>query len=288
LVAGALVLGLVVPALAAGGKPAGAAGAAGQFGHQGHIGQVGRAVAVSPAPCGTAPVVTADRPAVPNRHAGNAFDGQSATFFFSSYDNWQYLQVDFGCVGTFTGLRRLMTLGFSQVVTNRGPQGEAASYSLDGQQWTPLTGSTTSGWASFVNYRPHAWHSLPYGWSPTLELDVPVQARYVRFSWDGAGDLLHEVDIDFSVPAPLSATLTCDTGIVSCFATAAGGNGGYTFAWTPLSNATVTYQNTSGSTSTVVGQCTSGSTYKMQVTVRDSAGASRTRNASRSCLGVGL
>ena len=51
--------------------------------------------------------VTADQPMIQNRFPSFAFDGKWGTFFMTDHFDWQYVQVDFGCVGTFAGLDRL-------------------------------------------------------------------------------------------------------------------------------------------------------------------------------------
>ncbi|MGI9335064.1 MAG: hypothetical protein ACR2RL_18115 [Gammaproteobacteria bacterium] len=127
-----------------------------------------------------------------------AYDNDPASYFASGYDNWQYLQIDFQCIGELRGLRRHMTSDGADATGQRGSQGEGVSYSLDGITWTQLTGSTTSGWNTYVNYAPHAWHSLPYGWSAWLSLGAPAVARYVRFHWDGDDDALNEIEVYFA------------------------------------------------------------------------------------------
>lgn len=129
-----------------------------------------------------------------------ARDGNPDTGFVSKHLDWQHLQVDFGCPGSFRGLRRML-VGGAMSPTSRGLQGEGVAHSLDGQTWTTLTASTSSGWEGAVNYAPSAWHSLPNGWTPFIRPKADVTARFVRFNWDGDGDSLREVEIDF-VAAP--------------------------------------------------------------------------------------
>lgn len=126
-----------------------------------------------------------------------ARDGNPETGFVSSHRDWQFLQVDFGCAGSFRGLRRML-VGGSMGSTSRGLQGEGVAHSLDGQTWTTLTAATSSGWEGGVAYAPSAWHSLPIGWTPFIRPKSAVTARFVRFNWDGDGDSLREVDIDFA------------------------------------------------------------------------------------------
>jgi hypothetical protein len=146
----------------------------------------------------TSRVVTGDRPGLGGTTHAMAADGSLATYFRSSYDNWQYIQIDFGCVGQFSAIRRYMSRDGTDTVGHRVLQGEGFSYSLDAVNWTPLTGSTTHGWGAYVNYVPHAWHSVNYGWSAALKLNAPALARYVRFNWDGNSDAVHEIQVDFS------------------------------------------------------------------------------------------
>jgi hypothetical protein len=47
-----------------------------------------------------------------------------------------------------------------------------------------------------------------YGWSSWLSFNSPVQARYVRFNWDGNNDALHEVQLGFARPAGSAPTLS--------------------------------------------------------------------------------
>lgn len=138
-----------------------------------------------------------------------AFDGDLSTEFISSYDNWQFIEIDLGCVRRFTGLRRYMSIG--GIVAARVLQGESVSVSQDGSTWTELTSATASGWESYVNYHPSAWHSVEYGWSKWLRPNQPLQVRYVRFHWDGNNDFLNEVELDASTvtsnkPAQIGTT----------------------------------------------------------------------------------
>lgn len=150
-----------------------------------------------------APVVTGDRTGLNGTTHAMAFDGSLTTSFRSSYDDWQYLQVDFGVAGRFSGLRRYMTSNGTSIAGQRTTQGEGAQYSLDGANWFELTAHNTRGWEDYFNYgaRQHAWRNLAYGWSAWLDVTNPVSARYVRFNWDGANDALNEVEIGFFSPA---------------------------------------------------------------------------------------
>ncbi len=166
------------------------------------------------------PIVTGDKSGVNGTTHNSVFDKNLSTFFKSSYDNWQYVQIDFNCVGEFSGFRRYMTrdgvdtTGY-RVFTRPGRlrdrqspisagQGESVSYSLDGVNWTKLTARNTNGWENYVNYSADtsAWHSVVYGWSAWLHLNMPVQARFIRFLWDDNRDALNEVEVSFTEPSP--------------------------------------------------------------------------------------
>jgi hypothetical protein len=235
---------------------------------------------------------TADRPPYPllRTFPQHAADGRFQSFFFSSWNDWQYLQLDLGCVGTFNGVRRLMSLG-NRAVGDRGPQGEAVSVSADGVTWTQLTSANTTGWESYTNYRPHAWHSIEYGLSSWLRPDVPLPVRYVRFHWDGNDDFLHEVEVDVTYPTPpppLTVQLRCDAGHVSCVAVAAGGSGsGFTFSWTPGAGTSITSRADGPTVSSIGGTCWRTS-YAMGVSVTDSAGSTVSASVQRPCTGLPL
>lgn len=81
------------------------------------------APAAAQSSCGPT-VVTADQPMIQNRVPRLAFDGRWGTFFMTNHFDWQYVQVDFGCVGTFAGLDRLMSYGYTYRPSGRGAQGE--------------------------------------------------------------------------------------------------------------------------------------------------------------------
>jgi hypothetical protein len=137
-----------------------------------------------------------DRQGINNTNALMVVDGSTVSFLMTGYDDWQNVQIDLGQIGYFSGLRRYMTRNGTAASGSRIGQGEAVSVSTDGVNWLQLTGDKTSGWDSYVNYRPHAWHSIPYGWSAWLRPNAPMPVRYVRFEWDGDGDALNEVEID--------------------------------------------------------------------------------------------
>jgi subtilisin family serine protease len=154
-----------------------------------------------------APTISGNHPPAAGSHA-LTYDGNLATYFDSNYDNWQYVTIDFKCVGTFSGLRRYMTQDGSNTSGSRVMQGEGVTYSLDGVTWTNLTGSTTNGWGGYVNYLPHAWHTVNYGWSAWLNLNTPVTARYVRYHWDDDTDALNEIEINFDARATCAGQTT--------------------------------------------------------------------------------
>lgn len=112
---------------------------------------------------------------------------------YSNGGGWQSATIDLGCTARITGVRRHMT----RTAPNgtRVNHGESVSISKDGVTWGALTGATTFGWTSYVNYVSDAWHSLPYGWSKWLRPNKSVSARYVRYSWDGHADAMSEVEV---------------------------------------------------------------------------------------------
>ena len=157
-----------------------------------------------------APLVTGDRVGLNGTTHAVAFDGSTNTFFRSSYNDWQYLQVDFGELGRFSGLRRYMTSNGTNVAGRRTTQGETAQYSMDGVNWVELTATNARGWEGYINYgaRLHAWRDVPYGWSTSLIPTNPVSARYVRFNWDGDSDALNEVEISFTSPSAIGTNVS--------------------------------------------------------------------------------
>ncbi len=149
--------------------------------------------AITSAPACRARTATTDK--MPRQGtAANVIDGNPTTSFVSSFDDWQFVTIDLGCERSFAGLRRAMSTGNGDFV--RASQGETVSFSTDGQTFTRLTNTTSTGWEAAVNYRPHAWHSLPYGWSPWIRPTAPLSVRAVRFEWDGNADALNEVELD--------------------------------------------------------------------------------------------
>ena len=150
------------------------------------------------APC-PSPSLTASHAGAAGTTGDLAVDGDLNTYFESSFDDWQTLQINLGCVGSFQGLRRFMTDPGSG--TSRGLQGEGVAYLVDGLGWIEVTADSGGGWNNYVNYgsRNHAWHSMPYGWSEWLTLTAPVDVIAVRFNWDGNEDRLNEIElmIDF-------------------------------------------------------------------------------------------
>jgi hypothetical protein len=145
------------------------------------------------------PVIRANQAGQDGATPAMAFDGNTSTFFKSSHHDWQYIEIDFNCLRTFSAIRRYMSHDGVQITGNRGhttpAQGEGVAYSLDGVNWIDLTGSATHGWENYVNYVPHAWHTVNYGWSAWLRLNEPVQTRYLRFKWDGDFDAVNEIEV---------------------------------------------------------------------------------------------
>lgn len=228
------------------------------------------------------PTVSGNKPGLNGTVHSMAFDGSVSSFFESSHDNWQYITIDFKCVGTFSALRRYMTTDGDTTSGTRFYQGEGVSYSVDGRTWTNLIGSTTSGWQGYVNYRPHAWHSVNYGWSDWLKLNAPVQARYVRFNWDGDYDALNEIQVDF-VPGPQINALFCDAGggRFLCTTIYSGASGPVTASWRISSGqAQITSTLTNNTVSTAQGTCRIGGIFTIEVTVTDASGNSDTARRS--------
>ncbi|MBP8809669.1 MAG: thrombospondin type 3 repeat-containing protein [Kofleriaceae bacterium] len=151
--------------------------------------------------------VSSDRAGQAGTTAAMAFDGSTATALRTGYDGWQRLELDYGCVGTLTGVRRYMSRAAS-TAGHRGAQGEGVAYSMDGVTWTSLTASTSTGWQGYVAYAATAWHSIGYGWSAWLVPSAPVRARYLRFNWDGNADDVNELQVQFAAnAAPSDADL---------------------------------------------------------------------------------
>jgi hypothetical protein len=148
---------------------------------------------------------------VTSSHAGQAgttptlaHDGNLATFFNSTFNDWQHIQLSYNCVIEIAAVRRHMTRDGINTTGNRGPQGEGFAYSLDGIHWVNVTAETSSGWQNYVNIRPHAWHSLNYGWSAWLHLMPKIYARYIRFNWDGNGDMVNEIQVQLANGSSIS------------------------------------------------------------------------------------
>lgn len=142
--------------------------------------------------------VSGDRPGRNGTVHARSFDRNLGTYFESSHVNWQHVTIDLGCPHEFGGIRRYLSRR-GNVAGGRGFQGETVYHSLDGRNWTQLTGPTTTGWGRYTNYNNgEAWHSLNFGWSNWLRPTEPVRARYIRYSWDGhsIGERLHEIDLD--------------------------------------------------------------------------------------------
>jgi len=144
-------------------------------------------------------VITASQTGLGGTTPVMAYDAKTNTFFRSSYDNWQWLRVDFGEVVEITKVRRYMSRDGTNITGNRGAQGE--------QIWTQgrttdprvvLPAAQTTGWSAYNNYNPNAWHSVVYGWSAWLNFNAPKRARYFEFNWDGNADALNEVEITYT------------------------------------------------------------------------------------------
>lgn len=139
------------------------------------------------------PTIQASRTGLGGTTAAAIIDRDTSTGFSSSYNNWQYVDIDFGRRLMLSGVRRHMSRGSA---TNRGPQGEAVEYSVDGVNWTRVLGADVTGWESYNAYLQYAWHSIAYGWSAWLRLDTAQPIRYLRYRWDDNSDSLDEIEID--------------------------------------------------------------------------------------------
>jgi hypothetical protein len=148
--------------------------------------------------CAPVTTATSSHPGRAGTTPAQAHDNNVATFFNSSFNDWQHLQLSFSCVIEVAALRRHMTRDGASTSGNRGPQGEGFAYSLDGIHWVNVTAGTSSGWQNYVNIRPHAWHSLNYGWSAWLHLTPKIYARHIRFNWDGNGDAVNEIQVQLA------------------------------------------------------------------------------------------
>jgi hypothetical protein len=139
---------------------------------------------------------SAVQPAITPAGASVLIDKNTSTKFGTGNNNWQFVTIDLGCAATISGMRRNMVK--DQPAATRTNQGEQWQYSTNGTTWTSLTGPTTFGWSSYVNYGAnlHAWHSTPYGWSRWLRPTSPITARYLRYHWDGNQDSVTEVEVD--------------------------------------------------------------------------------------------
>jgi hypothetical protein len=141
-------------------------------------------------------VVSSSHAAIDGTSRWNVIDETSSRFETGNL-GWQSVTIDLGRTVRLSRVRRWM----SGAGSNRGAQGEGWAVSSDGNTFQNLVGSEVIGWQSYVNYQPHAWHSIPYGWSAWLELKSPRLVRFVRFNWDGNSDALAEIGIDEVKPA---------------------------------------------------------------------------------------
>jgi hypothetical protein len=142
------------------------------------------------------------------------YDGNPDTFLKTSAKGWHFVQFDFGCDVELTELRRYMTRDGKRTDGARTALGEGILHSRDGIAWFEVTNKSSEGWneAAFleepgsddVRYRGFAWHSLSYGWSPSLALNKPILARYVRYNWNVANDRFNELQMKYERPAILS------------------------------------------------------------------------------------
>lgn len=177
----------------------GGVGAAGLIALTVVLAAAGRLLSVQDTGHGVA--ITSSHPGVPGSAPSLLFDCDLDTAFASTLHDWQYIQFQYSGLRTIRGVRRHMKLlpgvrPFGGDVDRRVLQGEGVSSSTDQVTFTSRTGPTTTGWEEFENYRPYAWHSVRYGWSPWLRPKAPVQARALRFSWSGDHDAVCEIQVD--------------------------------------------------------------------------------------------
>ena len=164
------------------------------------------------------PSATANRSGLSGTTPQLAIDNNVQSGFRSSFNDWQYIQLDFQCIREFRGFRRYMSyLDVSGLPSTRGvrghrtrQQGEGMLYSIDGQTWARLPNAASFGWDIYDTLgRPSAWYGLPYGWSAWIVPSSPVYARYIRFNWDGDIDVVNELQFNFSeLVLPQASTAT--------------------------------------------------------------------------------
>lgn len=144
------------------------------------------------------PSVSSDQPSVNGAPAAVMYDGNIGSVFESTWQDWQYMQIDFHCTFRLSAMRRLM-LNANPALAVRNGQGEGFAYSMDGATWTAVTADATIGWEGYDNYGAahSAWDRVVYGWSAWLTLKTPVEARFLRFQWDGDHDAVGEVEVLF-------------------------------------------------------------------------------------------
>jgi hypothetical protein len=128
--------------------------------------------------------------------ASTVIDDRLSTSFGASNNDWQRVTIDLGCARAVTGFRRNMVK--NQSYASRSDQGETWRYSSDGSTWIVLTAADTFGWQSYTSYGTFSegWRAVAYGWSKWLRPKAPVNARFVRYDWDGNYDALAEIEVD--------------------------------------------------------------------------------------------
>ena len=109
----------------------------------------------------------------------------------------QSVIIDLGCEVQVRGFRRY-TLPRAQMQTDPAPQGERVSVSADGVNWGSWTHTSANGWSGATNPAPDRWLAVGTHWSPWLRpsLSAPT-TRYIRYEWDGAEQLLYEINVDY-------------------------------------------------------------------------------------------
>lgn len=99
---------------------------------------------------GCEPAITSNKPSTNGTPPEVVFDGNRFSVFFSSFQDWQYVQIDFGCTINLAAIRRYMSRS-EGMPSSRRQQGEGFSYSLDGKKWIALTANDTTGWEKYDN-----------------------------------------------------------------------------------------------------------------------------------------